>query len=840
MDSYLNQKEHIQPVDIEDEMKKSFLDYSMSVIISRALPDVRDGLKPVHRRILTTLGDLNLYPGRPSRKCAKICGDVSGNYHPHGEAVVYPSLVRLAQDFTMRYTLVEGQGNFGSVDGDPPAAMRYTEARMTRLGAETLQDLDKETVDFVTNYDGSRKEPVVLPSAFPNLLVNGAAGIAVGMATNIPPHNLSETIEALLAMIDKPDIGLDDLIKKIPGPDFPTGGFICGNEGIMSAYLTGRGSLTLRAKAMVETEKRTEKQSIIVTEIPYQVNKASLIEKIADLVREKKIEGISDLRDESDRDGMRIAIELKRDAIPEIVFNLLYKHTPMQINFGVILLAIVHNQPKVLPLRDMLRYYLDHRLEVVTRRCLFELRKAEERQHILEGLKIALDHLDAIIKLIRGSATPPEAKEGLMTDFDLSEIQAQAILDMRLQRLTGLERQKILDELAEINARIKELKEILADEAKIYAIIRKELLEIKEKYGDERRTVITGHTSELSIEDLIVEEDMVVTVSHRGYIKRNPLSLYRAQRRGGKGRMGMITRDEDFVSDLFVASTHDNILFFSNKGKVYRMKVHEMPQAGRAAKGKAIVNLLPLDQGETITELLSVRDFEPDRFVFMATRNGIVKKTELMAFSNIRANGIIAINLDEGDQLIKAQITDGKQEVFLSSAAGKSIRFKEEEVRPLGRATRGVKGMELDSDDYVVGMEILSESNAILTCSEFGYGKRSPVDSYRLQSRGGKGVYTMRTTERNGKVVGVLQVDENDQAMLITDGGKIIRMNVKGISVIGRLTQGVKLIGLSEAEKVTALIKLAEREEELEEEEGKEAINGQPEPEPEEEEAPEE
>jgi len=814
MDGYLNQKEHILQVDIEDEMKKSFLDYSMSVIISRALPDVRDGLKPVHRRILVTLGDLNLYPGKGNRKCAKICGDVSGNYHPHGEAVVYPSLVRMAQDFTMRGPLVEGQGNFGSVDGDPPAAMRYTEARMTRLGEEMLRDIGEETVDFVPNYDNSRKEPFVLPAAFPNLLVNGAAGIAVGMATNIPPHNLAETIDALVAVIDKPEISLEKIIKKLPGPDFPTGGFICGAEGIVSAYLTGRGSITLRAKAMVEKEKRTERQSIVVTEIPYQVNKANLIEKIADLVRAKKIEGISDLRDESDRDGMRIVVELKRDAIPEVVLNLLYKHTSLQINFGIIMLAVVNNQPKVLPLKDMLRYYLNHRIEVVTRRCLYELRKAEDRKHILDGLKIALDNLDKVIKLIRASQTPPEARAGLMDNFGLTETQAQAILDMRLQRLTGLERKKVLDEIEQLKKRIKELKDILADEAKIYAIIREELLEIKKTYGDERRTEIIGKVDDLSIEDLIVEEDMVVTVSHRGYIKRNALSLYRAQRRGGKGRRGMVTREEDFVENLFVASTHDNILFFSNKGKIYRLKVHELPQAGRAAKGKAMVNLLPLESGEAIYELLAVRDFEPDRFVVMATRNGVVKKTELMAFSHIRANGIIAINLDKEDQLINGSITDGKGEIFLSSAKGKSIRFKEAGIRSMGRATRGVKGMQLDKDDHVVGMEILSAESTILTASEFGYGKRTPVKDYRLQSRGGKGVLTMRTSERNGRVVGVMQVDDDDQAMIITDGGKIIRLKVKGIRTIGRVTQGVKLIGLAEGEKIVALVRLAEPEEE--------------------------
>jgi len=820
MDSdYLNFKETISNVDIEEEMKKSFLDYSMSVIISRALPDVRDGLKPVHRRILTTLNDLNLYPGKPFRKCAKICGDVSGNYHPHGEAVVYPSLVRMAQPFTMRYTLVDGQGNFGSIDGDPPAAMRYTEARMTRLGQEMLKDLDKETVDFAPNYDGSRTEPVVLPAAFPNLLVNGAAGIAVGMATNIPPHNLGETIDALVELIDNPDVGLDTLMNKLPGPDFPTGGYICGSDGIVSAYSTGRGSITLRAKAIVEKEKKSEKQSIIVNEIPYQVNKTSLIEKIAELVRDKKVEGISDLRDESDREGMRIVIELKRDAVPEVVLNLLYKHTPLQVNFGIILLAIVNNQPRVMGLKEALKLYLDHRFEVITRRCMYELRKAEERRHILEGFKIALDNLDEVIALIRASKDSAEAREGLVSEFGLTETQAQAILDMRLHRLTAMERRKILDELKELMARIEELKDILADEKKIYAIVREELLEIKAQYNDERKTQIIPETTELSIEDLIVEEDMVVTVSHRGYIKRNALSQYRAQRRGGKGRTGMTTRDEDFVADLFVASTHDNVLFFSNKGKVYRMKVHELPQAGRAAKGKAIINLLPMEPGEYIYELLAVRDFEPGWYIFTATRNGIVKKTELMAYKNIRAGGIIAMTLDEGDQLVGVRMTRGDGEVFLSSAKGKSVRFKEGDVRAMGRPARGVKGMALDADDYVVGMDILSHGKTIITASEHGYGKRTPVDEYRLQSRGGKGVLTMRTTEKTGKVVSSLQVDDDDQVMLMTNTGKILRMNVKDIRTIGRATQGVKLIDLAEDEKLIGMVKLAEREEENEEEE---------------------
>lgn len=812
----MNGFQNIIPVDIEAEMKQSFLDYSMSVIISRALPDVRDGLKPVHRRILYTMGELNLGATRPYRKCAKICGDVSGNYHPHGEAVIYPALVRMAQDFSMRYPLVDGQGNFGSIDGDPPAAMRYTEARLTRIAEEMLRDIDAETVDFDPNYDNSRMEPRVLPSAVPNLIINGASGIAVGMATNIPPHNLKETISALRAMIAKPDISDKELLKHIPGPDFPTGGFICGREGIISAYTTGRGTLVLRARAMIEKQKRTERESIIITEIPYQLNKSALIEKIAELVKEKKLEGISDLRDESDREGMRIVIELKKDAVPEVVLNALYKHTPMQMTFGVIMLAIVNNQPKVLPLKQMLRYYLDHRLEVVTRRCLFELRKAEERQHILQGLQIALDHLDEVISLIRKSPSPPEAKAGLMEKFGLTEIQAQAILDMRLQRLTGLERQKILDELKEVTARIAELKDILADEKKIYAIIDKELKEIGEKYGDERRTEIIEAVGDFSVEDLIVEEDMVVTISHTGYIKRNPLSLYRAQRRGGKGKTGMSTKEEDFVADLFVASTHSHILFFSNHGKVYSLKVHEIPQAGRAAKGKAIVNLLPLAEGEMITEILPVREFEDGRFVIMATSKGIVKKTDLKAFSNIRSTGIIAIILEEGDKLICARITDGNQEVLLSSAGGKSIRFKESEVRPMGRASRGVKGMNLAKGDELVGMEIISEGTTILTVSEMGYGKRSPLEDYPRQKRGGKGVITLKTTQRNGRVKGVFQVADEDELMLITNTGKIIRLKVNSIRVIGRNTQGVKLIGLEAGEKVTGVARLAEKDEEEE------------------------
>lgn len=807
-------------VNIEDEIKLSYLDYAMSVIIGRALPDVRDGLKPVHRRVLYAMYELKNDYNKPYKKSARIVGDVIGKYHPHGDAAVYDTIVRMAQDFSMRYPLVDGQGNFGSIDGDPPAAMRYTEARLTRIAEEMLRDIDAETVDFDPNYDNSRMEPRVLPSAVPNLVINGASGIAVGMATNIPPHNLKETVSALRAMITNPDISDKELMKHIPGPDFPTGGFICGREGIESAYTTGRGTIILRARAIIEKQKRTERESIIITEIPYQLNKSALIEKIAELVKEKKLEGISDLRDESDREGMRVVLELKKDAVPEVVLNSLYKHTPMQMTFGVIMLAIVNNQPKILTLKQMLRYYLDHRLEVVTRRCLFELRKAEERQHILQGLQIALDHLDEVISLIRKSSSPPEAKAGLMEKFGLTEIQAQAILDMRLQRLTGLERQKILDELKEVTARIAELKDILADEKKIYAIIDRELKEVSEKYGDERRTEIIGAVGDFCVEDLIVEEDMVVTISHTGYIKRNPLSLYRAQRRGGKGKTGMSTKEEDFVADLFVASTHSYILFFSNHGKVYSLKVHEIPQAGRAAKGKAIVNLLPIAEGEMITEILPVREFEEGRFIIMATSKGIIKKTELQAFSNIRSTGIIAIVLDEGDKLICARITDGNQEVLLSSASGKSIRFKESEVRPTGRATRGVKGMNLAKNDELVGMEIISEGTTILTVSEMGYGKRSPLEDYPRQKRGGKGVITLKTTQRNGKVKGVFQVADEDELMLITNTGKIIRLKVNCIRVIGRNTQGVKLIGLDSDEKVTGVERLAEKDEE------EESLNG--------------
>jgi len=802
------------PVYIEDEMRQSYMDYAMSVIIGRALPDVRDGLKPVHRRILYAMYDMGNVWNSPYKKSARVVGDVIGKYHPHGDVAVYDSIVRMAQDFSMRYPLVDGQGNFGSIDGDPPAAMRYTEIRMDQLAGEILADLDKETVDFIPNYDDSLKEPTVLPSRVPNLLVNGSSGIAVGMATNIPPHNLGEVVDGIVAMVEKPDISVKELMKYIPGPDFPTAGFIHGKEAIAQAYAEGRGIIQMRGKAFTETVKRTGKEQIIISEIPYMINKVRLIEQIAGLVQEKKIEGISDLRDESDRDGMRIVIELKRDTVAEVVINQLYKHTALQESFGVNMLAIVDGRPKLLSLKDALKAFLDHRKEVVTRRTAYDLRKAEERLHILEGLKIALDHLDAVIALIRRSQDPKVAKEGLIQNFGLTEIQAQAILDMRLQRLTGLEREKILQEHKETVELIAKLKAILADEKEIYRIIIEELKDIKERYGDPRRTQILAHTEEISIEDLIVEEDMVVTISHEGYIKRNPVTLYRAQRRGGKGKIGTTTREEDFVEYLFVASTHSYILFFTTVGKVYWIKVHELPQAGRTARGKPIVNLLNLEQGEKVSAFLSVREFQEGRCVVFATKKGLTKKTELMAYANPRPSGIRAISLEQGDEVIGVRLTDGQQEIILSTLDGQSIRFKEAQVRSTGRGAYGVVGMRMDKGDEVVSMEILSLGANILTVSENGYGKRTDMEEYRLQSRGGKGIITMKTTDKTGRVVGAQQVTDEDQLMLVTNNGKIIRLRVKDIRVIGRNTQGVRLIDLEDSERVVSLARLAEKEEE--------------------------
>ncbi|PLX81558.1 MAG: DNA gyrase subunit A [Desulfuromonas sp.] len=803
-------------VNIEDEMRKSYMDYAMSVIIGRALPDVRDGLKPVHRRVLFAMNELSNDYNKPYKKSARVVGDVIGKYHPHGDSAVYDTIVRMAQDFSLRYPLVDGQGNFGSIDGDSAAAMRYTEVRMDRLAHELLNDIDKETVDFGPNYDDSLEEPLVLPCKYPNLLVNGSEGIAVGMATKIPPHNLTEVIDGLVALIDDPKLDDEALLGHIPGPDFPTGGFILGRDGIHEAYRCGRGIIQMRARVLVEQNSRTGRESIIVTEIPFQVNKARLIEKIADLVRDKKLEGISDLRDESDRDGMRIVIEIKRDTIPQVIINQLYKMTAMQSSFGIIMLAIVNGQPRVLSMREVLGHFIDHRKEIVTRRTLFELKKAEARAHILEGLKIALDNLDEVIQTIKSSANSAEAKQRLVARFELSEIQAQAILDMRLHRLTGLERDKIIEEYTQVLALIKRLKEILASEAEILTIIKTELAEIRERYGDERRTEIIAMTADLSIEDLIVEEDMVVTVSHTGYIKRNAVSLYRAQRRGGKGKTGMRPKDEDFVERLFIASTHSYILVFTDMGKVYWLKVHEIPQGGRAARGKAIVNLLNLQNDENVMTILPVKDFEEGKYIITATSNGTVKKTDLMAYSNPRQGGIIALTIDEGDRLIAARLTDGEMDILLASSNGKSIRFPEGDARPMGRTTRGVRGMMLDKDDAIIGMEVVNENTAatLASVTENGYGKRTQLDEYRVQSRGGKGIITIKTSERNGKVVDIKLVDEDSDLMFITDRGKLLRTRVSDFRQIGRNTQGVRVMVVEEGERIVAVAKLAEKDEE--------------------------
>lgn len=802
------------PVYIEDEMRQSYMDYAMSVIIGRALPDVRDGLKPVHRRVLYAMYAMGNSWNNPYKKSARLVGDVIGKYHPHGDVAVYDTIVRMAQDFSMRYLLVDGQGNFGSVDGDPPAAMRYTEIRMTQMAEEILADIDKGTVNFIPNYDDSLTEPTVLPSRIPTLLTNGSSGIAVGMATNIPPHNLGEVVNGLVAMVEKPDISIGELMNYIPGPDFPTGAYIHGRESIRQAYNTGRGTIQIRAKLITETVKRTGREQIIVREIPYMVNKARLIEHIAGLVQDKKIEGISDLRDESDREGMRIVIELKRDAVPDVLINQLYKHTSLQESFGVNMLAIDDGRPRLLNLKDALKAFLDHRKEVITRRTAYNLLKAEDRLHILEGLRIALDHLDQVITLIRQSKDPRTAKEGLMDSFGLTDVQAQAILEMRLQRLTGLEREKIVKEHSEITEHIGQLRAILADEGKVFRIIVDELKDIKERYGDPRRTEIVDQTEEISVEDLIVDEEMVVTVSHEGYIKRNPVTLYRAQHRGGKGKVGATTRDEDFVESLFVASTHDYILFFTTVGKVYWIKVHELPQAGRAARGRPVVNLLHLSEGEKVSAFLPVREFQQGRFVIFATKRGVVKKTELMAHSNPRSRGTRAIALEPRDEVIGVRLTDGQQEVLLSTLSGQSIRFKEGRVRPTGRGTYGVIGVSLDEGDEVVSMEILNQGASILTVAENGFGKRTAMEEYRLQSRGGKGVITMKTTDKTGRVIGVQQVTDDDQLMMITNRGKIIRLRIKDIRTIGRNTQGVRLIEMNDNERVVSLARLAEQEDE--------------------------
>ena len=812
--------ERLGQIAIEDEMRASYLDYAMSVIVGRALPDVRDGLKPVHRRILFGMNEMGLVHNRAYRKSAKIVGEIMGNYHPHGDSAIYDTLVRMAQHFNMRYVLVDGQGNYGSMDGDSPAAMRYTEARMTKLAEEMMADIDKETVDFGPNYDESRQEPLVLPTKVPNLLINGAGGIAVGYATNIPTHNIGEVIDGLLLLLENPDVTIAQLMKKIPGPDFPTAGFIYGMSGIKEAYETGRGLLSLRAKVVVESDERTERERLIVTEIPYQVNKAKLIEKIAELIQEDRIKGISDLRDESsDREGVRIVIDLKRNEIPLVILNNLYKHTQLETTFGVIMLALVNNRPEVLNLKQILHHFLEHRREVVVRRTIYELRKAEERAHILEGLKIALDNLDAVIALIRRSQSPDEARAGLMRQFSLTDIQANAILDMRLQRLTQLERAKLVEEYQEVLKQIEYLKSVLASQALVRSIIKDELTQLREDYKDDRKTQIVKEEAEISLEDLIAEEEVAVTISHAGYIKRNAASLYRAQRRGGKGKIGMGIKDEDFVETLFTASTHDTLLFFTDAGKVFWLKVHEIPEASRAAKGKALVNLLALTGSEKVTATLAVKDYPEDRFVVMATKNGLIKKTELSAYSNPRQGGIIALGLEDGDKLIGVQVTDGQREILLGTKQGITIRFSEGDVRAMGRTAYGVKGITLEEGNEVIGMETITpdSTTAILTVTEGGYGKRTPVGEYRVQGRGGKGIISVKTTERNGLAVGFLQVRDSDEIMLMAAQGKVLRCKVGDIREIGRNTQGVRILDLDgDEDRVVAVARLAdngEREE---------------------------
>jgi DNA gyrase subunit A len=808
---------HKIPANIADEMRQSYMDYAMSVIIGRALPDVRDGLKPANRRVLYGMQQMGLQPGRAYKKCAKIVGEVMGNYHPHGDAAIYDTLVRMAQDFNMRAPLVDGQGNFGSLDGDPPAAQRYTEARLSRVGAITMTDIDKDTVDFQPTYDDTSREPTVLPTAIPNLLVNGAAGIAVGMATNIPPHNMGEVIAALLFLVENqdllPDERLEGVMARIQGPDFPTAGFICGRAGIRSAYRTGRGQVVMRARAEIEVSKKNERESIVVTEIPYQVNKARIIEKIAELVREKRIDGVADVRDESDRDGLRIVVDIKKGEPAQVVLNNLYKHTQLQDTFGIIMLAIVDQRPRVLNILQACELYLDFRREVVRRRTAFELRKAEERAHVLEGYVIALDHLDEVIALIRGSKTVAEADAGLQTHFGLTARQADEILKLQLQRLTALERQKIVEELAELHARIAELRDILGSSRRIDTIVTTELREIGAEHADPRRTQIQDAVDDLTIEDMIADEDVAISITHSGYVKRTSITTYRSQRRGGRGRIGMKTKDEDFVDNLFIASTHSYILIFTDRGRLYWLKVHEIPEVGPQGKGKAIVNLVRTQPGEKIAAFCSVKTFEGAGFVLLATRKGIIKKTELGAFSNPRQAGIIALSVEEDDALIGAVLTTGQDRVLIGTRDGMAIHFTEEDVRPMGRTAYGVKGVELDSGDQVVALEAVSQGT-VLTVTEHGFGKRSDIDEYRLQSRGGKGIINIKTSDRNGKVVGVRFLRADEQVILITEQGMIIRLNTADISIIGRNTQGVRLIQLDEGDHLVSVARLAEKEEE--------------------------
>ena len=798
---------------IEDEIKRSYLDYAMSVIIGRALPEVRDGLKPVHRRILFAMHELKNDYNKAYKKSARVVGDVIGKYHPHGDSAVYDAIVRMAQDFAMRYVLVDGQGNFGSVDGDAPAAMRYTEVRMSKLAHAFLEDLDKETVDFTDNYDGSMQEPAVLPTKVPNLLINGSSGIAVGMATNIPPHNMAEVTRGLVALLDNPDITLDELMRHIPAPDFPTRGFIYGKQGIREAYEGGRGSLHIRARANIEIHPRTKKSAIIVTELPYQVNKARLLERIAELVKDKKLDGITDIRDESDRDGMRVVLEIRRDAQPQVVLNQLFKFTQMQTSFGINMLAIVNNRPEQLGLKQVLSLFIDHRREIILKRTVFDLKKAEARAHVLEGLKIALDNLDRTIAIIRGAQNPAEARSGLMGELNLTEIQANAILEMRLQRLTGLEQNKIVEEYHQVLAEIANLRSILGSEERVRQIIREETLELAQAYPEGRRTEIVSHSEEIDLEDIIAEEEMAVTLTHSGYIKRAPISLYRAQRRGGKGKIGMTTKEEDFVSNLFIASTHSYLLILTDRGRLYWLKVHELPQAGRATKGKAIVNLVNMQPDEEVASILPVREFMEGRYVVLATRRGIIKKMDLMNFARPRAGGIIAANIADDDRLVAGRLTDGQMDIFLATAQGKAIRFKEDQVRAMGRTAAGVKGIDVGGDDQVVSMEAVAGSPTLLSVVENGYGKRTQLSEYPLHNRGGKGVITMKTTERNGLVVGALMVDDADEVMLISNLGKIIRTKVSGISVLGRNTQGVKLIDVAMSESLVAVARMAEPDE---------------------------
>jgi DNA gyrase subunit A len=792
-------------VNIEDEMKKSYMDYAMSVIIGRAIPDVRDGLKPVHRRILYAMYEMGNRHNKPYKKSARIVGEIMGKYHPHGDAAIYDTMVRMAQDFSLRYMLVDGQGNFGSIDGDPPAAMRYTESRLARISDEVLADLEKDTVDYVPNYDESLQEPSLLASKIPLLLLNGTSGIAVGMATNIPPHNLKEIINGTIACIKNPDITIEQLMRYIPGPDFPTAGFINGREGILSAYKTGRGIIRIRARALIEKNARNDKETIVLTELPYQVNKATLIEKIAELVRDKKISGISDLRDESDREGIRVVIELKRDENSAIILNQLYKFTQMEVSLGIIMLAISENRPQVFNLKEVFEKFISFRRDVVVRRTQFDLARAKERAHILEGYIIALNNIDAIIKVIKASKNPAEAAVQLCAKFNLSEIQAKAILEMRLQRLTGLERAKIDEEYTEVTALIAYLNSILADPQKVLQVIIDELNEIKERYGDERRTEIVASSEDINIEDMIVEEDVVVTISHAGYIKRNAVSLYKSQHRGGRGKMGMGTKEEDFVEKIFIASTHHYLLVFTSAGKVHWLKVYQIPQAGRAAKGKAMINLVSLAPGESVRATLPVKEFVEDKFIVMVTKKGIIKKTELAAYANPRNGGIIAVSIDEGDELVDVQLTMGNQDIFLATRLGMAIRFKENDVRDMGRTARGVRGINLEEGDDVIGVDIPAEGTFMLTVSENGFGKCTPIDEYRVQSRGGKGTINLKTVAKVGNVSGVLQVAGEENIMLISNAGKVIRLKVQEIPVNHRVTQGVKLIELDPEEKLVGV-----------------------------------